>query len=302
MFSELATLTAAAVATAGGGPATEYRFALSSQAPATATGLAVEIRYGDQDAKAPGVERLSLSLPPGMRINTAAVPRCTATDDDIRRAGLGACPADSRVGAGTLLATTGLPGVDPLHTDVHVFNGDNELIEIVTAPDTDAVLASDRLKLVAGRLVAHPPAPPGGPPDNRTTVREVAIAIDSRSGYMTTPARCPGSWSSTAEVRYAAHEAPVLVTAQTPCARPAIRLRVQPHELPAGKRARLRVRVDSDSAACREGVRIALGGRRWLTSARGRAATTVRFARPGRRRLRAAKPGCLPARAVVRVV
>lgn len=302
MFSTFLTLATAAAATAV--PATEYQFALAERAPSVDSALSLEIRYGDQSEKAPGLDELAISLPAGMRLDTSAAPTCSATDDEIRAGGLGACPSSSAVGAGTLEATTGVPGVDPLRTDVHVFNGDQQLIEIVTASGTAAVLATDRLRLESGRLVAHPPAPPGGPPDNRTTVRSVAITVDGPDGYITTPPSCPrpGAWSSTVEVRYTDVQEPVSVTSRTPCTPPAtMRVRTRPRVVSAGREVRFRVRVTSKVLGCRAGVRVSIAGRDFVTDARGRATVSMRFGRPGLYRLRAAKVGCAPARATLRV-
>lgn len=57
------------------------------------------------------------------------------------------------------------------------------------------VAGMDRLTIAPGRLTAHPPNTPGGPPDGRTAVREVRLRIPRLIGpggrpYVTTPRRC----------------------------------------------------------------------------------------------------------------
>lgn len=208
-------------ATAAAAPSATYDFSLTERARGVTTGLGIHVTYGEPDEKAPGLDALAFALPRGLRVDTAAVARCGASDDELRAGGLGACPADSEVGQGRLVATTGFPGVDPLEFDVHVLNADGQLIEAVTMPDTSVVVATDRLTVEDGRLVAHPPAPPGGPPDNRTTVREVDVDIEALDGYITTPRRCPRAkrWRSTVIARFAGYDRPVRVTDSTPCRR-----------------------------------------------------------------------------------
>ena len=80
----------------------------------------------------------------------------------------------------------------------------------------------------------------------------------------------------------------------------ALRLRVTPARLRAGRRLRLRFRVSGgDGCAARAVIRVA--GRRIVTNARGRATLRLRARRPGRLRVRATKRGCTAARMTLRV-
>jgi len=322
----LATGAALAAALTGGaqaqdGGASEYTFGLSSRAPATPTGLAVSVTYRhpqDPEAKPPALEEVAVVLPAGFRFDTGVVPSCEASNEELRLLGRGACPAESRVGAGTLLAVTGLAGVDPVETDLTVFNGGDELIELVSFKGTDTTAGYDRLKIDGGRLVADPPVTPGGPPDGRTTIRRIEFTIPqqttgsgaSRRSFLTTPSDCPagGAWTSHAMFKFAAYERQELI-AETPCASaadstraPRMRLSVSPRRAPAGRPTRFRVRVRSHTPFCRGRVAIRLGAERALTGSRGRAALITEFGRPGRRAVRAVKDGCRPARAWVRTV
>ncbi|MGI8511078.1 MAG: hypothetical protein ACR2NH_00430, partial [Solirubrobacteraceae bacterium] len=198
---------AGALAVFGGGaspaqgslPRADYRFELTEAAPNTATGLKLGVFYrhpDDPNRKPPAVTDISFELPDGLRLDTTAVPSCRATDGELRVGGRGACPPASRVGAGSFTAMTGLAGVDPVALDVTVFNGVDQLIELVSFKGTDTTAGSDRLMLAGRRLVAHPPSTPGGPPDGRTVVREANVTIPARRtadgrAYITTPLACP---------------------------------------------------------------------------------------------------------------
>ena len=99
-------------------------------------------------------------LPAGTRIDTNAVAKCTATDEELRAQGRRRpAPRARKVGAGTLTAVTGFgPPADPVAGEVTVFNGDGQLIELVTVPDTDRSAGFDRLthrRQHAHRAPAH---------------------------------------------------------------------------------------------------------------------------------------------------
>ena len=83
--------------------------------------------------------------------------------------------------------------------------------------------------------------------------------------------------------------------------RPRLRVSVRPRRARAGRRTRFRARVSSSGAPVR-GARVRLGGRSARTDARGRASLTLRFARPGARRVRATRTGYAAASARVRVL
>jgi hypothetical protein len=86
---------------------------------------------------------------------------------------------------------------------------------------------------------------------------------------------------------------------------PAIRLRVAPRSVRAGRRARLRFRVTTKDGGRQRAVRRALvrvGGRRARTNRRGQAGLTVRFRRAGRLRAVASRKGLFSGYAAVRVL
>lgn len=185
---------------------------LSAKRAGAPTGLRFHVVYknpGDPEAKPPAVTGAVFRLPRGLRINQSAVPLCEASDEEFRAQGRAACPAASRIGSGSLVAMTGFPGVDPVRGDVVAFNGPGEIIEVVFAEGTNLVAGMDRLTIEGRRLVAHPPATPGGPPDGRTAVHEIRLQIPRRVGrarkaYVTAPPRCRvGVWRSSARYRFA---------------------------------------------------------------------------------------------------
>lgn len=209
-----------------------YDFTLGTKRPESPSALSIHVQFRqpeDPDAKPPALDSAVLGLPRGMVIDDEAVPRCDATDDDFQLQGRNACPPETEVGQGAVTVMMGLPA-DPQTLDIVAFNGDGELVEVVFFPG--GVMAGiDRVAIEDGRLVPHPPAPPGGPPDGRTAIRELKIEIPRRIGptgdpYVTTPTRCRrGAWTSRAQFGFA-DGGETFVASQTPC-RPRPRARAQ---------------------------------------------------------------------------
>jgi hypothetical protein len=299
-----ATSTASAQGSYG-----DFRFDLGTIEPGSEAKPTFVVSYrnpSDPNAKPPAITGAVFRLPAGTRIDTNAVEQCTATDDEIRMAGPSACPPGSRVGSGKLTAVTGFgPPADPVSGDVTVFNGDKQLIEVVTVPGTQAVAGMDRLTIEDNVLTAHPPNTPGGPPDGRTSVKDITIKID-RGGYVTSPRFCGSAgWGYSAHYEFAngaSHD----VWHTHECARSAppnaMGVRPSPARVRVGRRTRVLFRVVSPSAGCRSRAKVRFAGRRKLASPAGRASFRVRLDRPGRHRVSVSKRGCRGARAFVTAV
>ena len=296
----------AAVAVLVNAPAAEaaeqatFSFGFTTAAPSAHTGFDLAVTYRDGDdpeGKAPALTAAAFALPDGMRIDTASAEQCTASDAELRARGRAACPEGSRLGEGTLLATTGLPA-DPVTADVTVFNGRGELIELVTEPGSGATAGFDRLTVEGTTLRAHPPATPGGPPDGRTTVREIRFRL-APGPVFTTPAACPpdGRWRATGAFGFASGST-LRIPASVPCdAAPGppsagrFGVRVSPRGLRVGHRVRLRIAVLA-SPACRRDVIVRLGRHSARTDARGRATLAWRPRRRGRLAISVVRDGC----------
>ena len=199
----------------------------TSTTPGTSTGMHVDVRFGSpvgSDKKPPNLTGARIHLPNGTVLRTDTRPTCTAPDPVLQVAGTLGCPADSQVGTGSLEGDTGFGApVDPLVGDDTVFNGNGELIEIVTPPGAPAPAAGvDRLTIDGSTLTAHPPTVPGGPPDYTTNIRRITFTVPAHGNgtdaYITTPPSCPrsGYWVTKAKF-YFADGTKNAVTARTPC-------------------------------------------------------------------------------------
>lgn len=267
ILTTLVLAVGAAPSVAAGTDRSDFALGLSSQVPGTATGMTIDARYyaaGDRDAKPPPIRRVVVALPEGTRLNTAATPHCTATDEQLRLLGRAACPDGSEVGRGTVTAITGFGApVDPVRADATVFNGGDELIELVSFPGTPITAGIDRLHIDGSVLSGEPPTTPGGPPDGQTTIRQVEFtipAVESSAGSLiTTPALCPptGVWTSHGTFSFG-DGATTSVPATTPCAprsEPELRLTRR-----CGAGGRLHMTLHGDIAAVRD-VSFKLGKR-----------------------------------------
>jgi hypothetical protein len=306
----------ALAATTGTDSRAELRVALATTNPGQASGLDMHVLYKHPDdprAKPPPLTKASFALPAGTLIDNGARPRCTATDDEFQLLGRGACPAESQVGTGTLAVMEGLPS-DPSTFDTTFFNGDGEIVELVSAPGTNVTAGLDRLKIGGSTLTANPPSLPGGPPDGRTAVREINAKFDAGPAgarpYIVSPRSCPdsGAWTSRGSFEFADGGAST-VDSTTPCTAPApargpaaLSLTVAPRTVRAGAQVRFNVTVHSVSARCRRGVTVRLGLSHAVTGDDGRAVLRATLRRPGTARVRASNPDCSPAAATVRVL
>ncbi len=184
----------------------DFSLQFSSQTPDTVSAVHLYIVYrnpADPSGKPSPIKHLVISVP-GLHVNLA-VPRCTASDQQIMANGPAACPAQSRVGGGVLTADTGFgPPIDPYPTDVSIFNTGQGIVEVVQDHNTGATLADDRIAIQGDTLIGNPPATPGGPPDGQTAVRTIDFTFPAASGYFTTPRRCPSSgWAAQAAFTFA---------------------------------------------------------------------------------------------------
>jgi hypothetical protein len=303
-------------ASAESGRLADFTVAFSTHAPSAPTGMAVHVQFhraDDPGAKPSPLRSAVIALPSGLRFDTTAVPQCTASDDEIRALGSDACPKDTELTVGQLTGTTGFgPPADPLAGDDHVFNGQDQLIEIITSPGGSASPAFDRLTVSGSTLTAHPPMLPGGPPDGETAVRSIDFAIPVRSAagksLITTAPDCTGSWTTTGRFGFADGSSDT-VGSGAPCdsapppRRPAqLRLSAHPRRVPLGRVVRLRFRVSATAPSCLAGATVRLGGRTARVASRGRAVLAIAFHHAGLRRARASSPGCAPAHARVRVM
>jgi hypothetical protein len=305
----------AAPASAESGRMVDSSLGLTTRAPDSPTGLAIHAffrRADDPNAKPPPLRSAVVHGPAGLRFDTKTVEECTASDDQLRALGSNACPGRTRLTVGSFSAITGFgPPADPFEGDDHVFNGANQLVEVITFKGSSASPAFDRLTISGSTLTAHPPKAPGGPPDGEVAVRSLDFRIPVRvaggRSLITTPPDCPadGQWTTTATFTFGDGSADS-VASRIPCDRgspqPGLRLAVHPRRVRAGRRVRVRFRVSSTATRCISGARVRLGRRSARTDRRGRAVLAIKFGRRGARRARATSPTCRPASALVRVL
>ena len=240
----LVALAVAAPASADKGRLADFDTGFTTWTRGAPTGLRTHVlfhRENDPDAKPSPLRSAVIHLPDGIRIDTTAVPQCMASDDELRARGSDACPPESELTVGSFSAITGFgPPLDPLAGDDHVFNGPNQIIEVITAPDSSASPAIDRLTISGSTLTAHPPVAPGGPPEGESSVRSIDFSIPvSGSGgksLLTTPGSCPASrtWVSSATFGFADGSSDT-VSSAAPCKRPKAR---KPHKRVCRKHAR----------------------------------------------------------------
>jgi hypothetical protein len=263
--------------------------------------IAVEYKNpSDPAAKPPPLTAAQFVLPPGTELHNAAVPRCRATDEEIRARGRNACPQETLVATGRLIAITGAGApADPFDGEALFFNGEGEIVEIVLVRGSDQAAGFDRIKIDGSKLTAHPPALPGGPPDGRTSVKRVEMSVPAPVGgapaYVTTPPACPpdGLWRSSGSFGFGDGGSTTVpdTAACDPPRAPTLTVRLSPSSVRAG-RAEVRVQVSSSVPGCASGATVRLGRVLTRTDAGGRAVLRKHLSQPRTVTVRAAKRGC----------
>ena len=186
---------------------------LTSHRPATPTGATLHLVWPDNDAggrpkpEAKGV----FVLPKGARIDETAIPTCTASDEQLKIEGGGACPDGSDLGPGQVSFDTGLGApVDPFMLDNEWYHGPGQIFGLFHPHGQQApTLIVNRVKIVGASFVATPSLPPGVPPTRKTVPKQSDQRVYKRVGstgasFITTPPTCPrsGKWVAHATVTY----------------------------------------------------------------------------------------------------
>jgi hypothetical protein len=208
VLTAAAACAPAAAARAATTPRGDFRLEFGVHKPGKPTTLHLHLRYKGPDpaGKPSPIRHIVMRAPEGTRFDSTALPRCTASDEELRADGDSACPPGSHLGGGRLTAITGFgPPVDPFATDVSIYNADRSFVEIVKDHTSGRPLATDRFQIRGSTWIGNPPATPGGPPDGQTAVRDVDFDYTPKAAWATTPARCGPSrrWPTSATFTYA---------------------------------------------------------------------------------------------------
>jgi hypothetical protein len=193
--------------------------------PGTPTGTTFTGTYhaaGDPSGDPPYMRRMKFIAHPGSRYDTSVPGQCKASDAEISLQGPAACPADSRLGAGSatgkFMGRTSSP-------DMAMFNNTDEVILIISTP---GVYSISRGKIAADQsLTFEPPTcfpnvnVAGCPVDNALQLGSHMVLdpyVRDGRGYLTTPPTCPesGYWENGMEFWWAdgSHETMVM---RLPC-------------------------------------------------------------------------------------
>ena len=221
----LVVATAATPADALASPQFKATFGTTflSRHPGASSGLRTRVTWSDPGAPhgVPKViEEIKLRFPPGTRLDTSALPRCSASDEAIRSTKGAACSRKTRLGSGATIGVSA-SGTE-FTTKVTVFNAKRQIIVIATL---NGVLVTEFRDLVRKRTIVVRPALPPGVSLKRLALRMGAFSMGrgaARRVYMRTPPTCPPSrrWTIVGSFKYADGTAQTLERA-SPCSRTA---------------------------------------------------------------------------------
>src|SRR5215212_9275218 len=187
------------------GVLTAALFALSAAAAPAQTGDdTLSFSFTTAKAKAPAgysvegefprqriIDQITISFPAGTKFDTAAVTRCTASDEEVsnnENGVAGACPAKSKIGTGKGTAYLG-DSPDPVVFDLGLYNRKGGAILDIMLNGKTAFSAAP---VISGRKMTIPlnltPSL-----NARITAFELSVksAGTKRKPYLRTPATCP---------------------------------------------------------------------------------------------------------------
>lgn len=206
-------------------------FTTSEPGAPTGSTLSMDwVNPDDPSAKPYAVSRFVVTYAPGTAIDTTAVPQCKATDAELELEGAAACPADSRLGGGTIVSDSGgSAGPFPRYIDnaVDQFNNQDEVVGVgqaTNAPVIPGVTRTVTRTQISGTTYStdFPAFPTGQPPDGYSALKSLRLAgqpyVLHGRAEMRTPRTCPpeGYWVNTVTLTY--HDGVTqTVTSQSPC-------------------------------------------------------------------------------------
>jgi hypothetical protein len=191
-----------APAATAGGARQSGTFTWTATRPGAPTGYTLAVDFfdpGDPAAKPHTLKTLVVRFPDGARVDTTALPQCTASDAELQLEGPDACPADTRVGGGTIVTDTGsTSSAIPRYAvnDVTQFNNQDEVIGVAVSRTDPPVTAVSRSRLHGETSTTAIPIFPGSPPPEPfTAFRKMRLSVpvivrDGRA-YGRTPPTCP---------------------------------------------------------------------------------------------------------------
>jgi hypothetical protein len=212
---------AAGVALASSQFASTVTFTYSSKVPGSPSGFDSYATFsdpGEPGGKPKELIRIKVGFHPGTRIDTAALPRCRASDRKVQLLGLRACPASTRLG---IVHAEGVVS-SGLHFNPvgHLFNARRAIIVVATIAGRYAT--SFRDDLTRDTLTVNFRLPPGisfvkFKPHIPSHFRKLA---GKRKAYMRTPPSCPTSGVWTTSVVFIFRDGSTQEhSAPTPCRR-----------------------------------------------------------------------------------
>jgi hypothetical protein len=212
---------AAGVALASPQFASTLAFTYSSKVPGSPSGfdsLATFSDPGEPSGKPKELIRIKVGFHPGTRIDTAALPRCRASDKEVRIRGLRACPASTTLG---IVHAEGVVSAGLRFNPVgHLFNAKRAIIVVVTIAGRYATNFRD--DVTRDTITVNFRIPPGISliRFKPHILRHFRKRAGKRRAYLRTPPSCPaaGAWTTTVVFSYRDGSTQEL-SAATPCRR-----------------------------------------------------------------------------------
>jgi hypothetical protein len=317
----------AGVATAAASPSEQITFSSKKSGTSTAVHPRIDYESTDADGQQRPLLRHTFAFPAGTRFDSAAAGSCQASAEELHSQGLGACPADSKVGGGLLRATftrRPLAAGGAFDTDITIFNSSHpknapavEDAFIAAISIGGQVQTSFVIPLVGSVGTEEPPptceVPSESPPcpSGEVTVRSVDYTIGEHSRtvagqvhrLITTPPSCPttGRWTFHSRMDYR-DGTTAQASSPTQCApSPRVTLRVAPRTVRQCRATAFSFTATGGGRGL-GGMAVRFANRRATTDSDGRASITARLCSPHPHGATAKAVGFRKGVAIVRVM
>jgi hypothetical protein len=201
--------------------ASTFEFTYSSKSPGSPSGIDGFSTWsdpGEPGGKPKEIYRLELVFHPGTRLDTSGLPVCRASDEEVQRLGVRACPASTKLGF--VRAEGAIVTGQRFNPVATLFNAKREIIVVVRL--NGRTLTNFRDDVRRSSITINFKIPGG---ISLTSMRAHIPRHSRKRGkrrkaYMRTPPTCPSSgvWTTKATFTYRDGSAQALA-AVTPCKR-----------------------------------------------------------------------------------
>jgi hypothetical protein len=218
VIAAIALLATAAFAAVG----VKFTSTFSPAKANKSAGVGVNFEASDPAAAQPPImNKIQINFQKGGKFNGSKFPKCTTAT--LQSKGPSGCPKGSKIGSGTGVGYAKPVVTDPVNGKLTIFNGGNQILVFVL-PDLGPTFVTPckvtggyNLTCTIPPIKTLPSAPDASVGTVKTKTKALTIKKGSKKfGFVVTPKKCKGSWTTSATFSFATGES-VKSTSQQKC-------------------------------------------------------------------------------------